>query len=224
MQEHDKDQGAGLFVLTGKMTSPSQRDQFARMRQRFPKWTWCEYESAAPMRARVVSGQEAEPIYDLSRADVIVSLDADFLAEGPAHLAHIKAFSQRRRDPATDFSRLYVVESVPSITGAKADKRWSRKPSGVIAFARELSDAILLQTPATTPDMQRLVAELQSTSGRCVIIAGDYQPESVHALAFQMNQTLRNIGATVRYQTAVRLFGNKRNPPGLRQRAQAGCG
>ena len=71
------------------------------------------------------------PIYDLSKADVIVSLDADFLFEGPANLILTKAFSKKRRDPAADFNRLYVVESAPSITGAKADVRWQRKPSEI---------------------------------------------------------------------------------------------
>jgi MoCo/4Fe-4S cofactor protein with predicted Tat translocation signal len=200
IQEHEKDQGAGLFLLTGKMTSPSLLDQFERLYQRFPKLTWCDYESAAPVRAKGISGNNAEPIYDLSRADVIVSLDADFLAEGPANLIHIKAFSKRRRDPSVDFNRLYVVESVPTTTGAKADQRWSRKPSDVVAFAQEVADAILHQKPTTTPEIQRLVAELQGKRGRSVIIAGDYQPEIVHALAFQMNQALGNFGLTVKYQ------------------------
>jgi MoCo/4Fe-4S cofactor protein with predicted Tat translocation signal len=197
--DHEKDQGAGLFLLTGKITSPSLLDQFGRLHQRFPKLTWCEYETAEPLRVRAVSGKKAEPDYNLSKADIIISLDADFLAEGPAHLIHIKAFSKRRRDPATGFNRLYVVESVPTITGAKADQRWSRRPSDIIALAREMADAILHQKPATTPEVQRLVTELLGKPGRSVIIAGDYQPEIVHALAFQMNQALGNIGATVRY-------------------------
>ena len=71
------------------------------------------------------------------------SLDADFLFEGPASLILTKAFSQKRRDPENDFSRLYVVESAPTITGAKADTRWQRKPSGIVAFAQELADAVL---------------------------------------------------------------------------------
>jgi MoCo/4Fe-4S cofactor protein with predicted Tat translocation signal len=202
-QEHEKDQGAGLFLLTGKMTSPSLWDQFERLHQRFPKLTWCEYETADPVRARSVSGKKAEPHNDLGGADIILSLDADFLADGPANLIHIKAFSKRRRNPASDFNRLYVVESVPTITGAKADQRWSRKPSDIISFAEEIADAVLNRKPAIDPEIQKLVAELQSKLGRSAIIAGDYQPEIVHALAFQMNQALGNIGATVRYEESA---------------------
>jgi molybdopterin-containing oxidoreductase family iron-sulfur binding subunit len=35
-------------------------------------------------------------------------------------------------------------------------------------------------------------------------MAGDYQPEIVHALAFQLNQALGNVGATVTYQEVPR--------------------
>jgi MoCo/4Fe-4S cofactor protein with predicted Tat translocation signal len=200
VQEHEKDQGAGLFLLTGKITSPSLWDQLERLQQRFPKLVWSEYETAAPVRATAVSGRKADPLYDLSRADVIVSLDADFLAEGPANLIHIKAFSKRRRDPETDFSRLYVVESVPSITGAKADQRWSRKPSEIVAFTEALAYGVLQQAQGGPTEIQQLAAELQTHRGRSLVVAGDYQSEIVHALAFQINQALGNIGATVTYQ------------------------
>ena len=197
--EHEKDGGAGLFVLTGKITSPSLLDLLERLRGRFPKMTWCEFESAAPVRARSSTGGVAEPVYNLASADVIVSLDADFLYEGPASLTNAKAFTRRRRDPASDFNRLYVVESVPSITGAKADQRWLRKPSDIVAFAQALADAVLTGTPGGPPEIQRLAADLQAHRGRCVVMAGDYQPEIVHALAFQLNQALGSIGTTVQY-------------------------
>jgi molybdopterin-containing oxidoreductase family iron-sulfur binding subunit len=155
------------------------------------------------VRARSISGAAAEPSYDLSRADVIVSLDADFLLEGPANLTLTKAFSQRRRDPANDFNRLYVVESAPSITGAKADRRWQRKPSEVVAFAESLAAAVLQAGTNTAPEIEQIVVDLQNHRGRSVVIAGDYQPERVHALAFQINQALGNIGTTVLYTEAA---------------------
>jgi MoCo/4Fe-4S cofactor protein with predicted Tat translocation signal len=203
LEEHAKDQGAGLFLMTGRATSPSFLDQLRRLRTRFPKMSWCEYEPVAPVRARAVSGRPAEPSYDLSQADVILSLDADFLFDGPANLIHTKAFSKRRRDPAAGFNRLYVIESAPTITGAKADRRWSRKPSEVVKFAQMLADAILHQAPDGPPEIRQLADELQKHRGRCVVMAGDYQPEGVHALAFQINQSLGNIGTTVKYVEAL---------------------
>jgi MoCo/4Fe-4S cofactor protein with predicted Tat translocation signal len=199
VQEHEQDQGAGLFLLTGKITSPGLLDQIEKLHLRFPKLSWCEYESAAPVRALSISGKPAEPVYDLSQADVIVSLDADFLQEGPANLINIKAFSARRHNPSTDFNRLYVIESAPTITGAKADQRWGCKPSEVVAFAQDLANTILHQKRSTKPEIEKLAAELQGLRGKCVIMAGDYQPQIVHEIAFQLNQALENIGRTVKY-------------------------
>jgi len=202
LQEHEKDQGEGLYLLLGLTTSPTFRDQLERLHTRFPKLSWCEYEPAAPVRLRFATGQRAEPVYDFSRADVIVSLDADFLMEGPSHLAHTKAFTKRRRDPAGDFNRLYVVESASSLTGAKADLRWRMKPSDIVAFARELS---LLATNHPAEGNQvaiELLADLRAHPGRCLVIAGDYQPAEVHAAAYQINQALGNVGVTVYYREA----------------------
>jgi len=201
---HKQDEGAGLFLLTGKTSSPALADQLQRLHVRFPKLSWCSYEAAAPIRARAISGNEVEAVYDLSKAGIIVSLDADFLYEGPANLVLTKAFSQKRRDPTADFNRLYVVESAPSITGAKADVRWQRKPTEVIAFTQQLAADLLQGVPATSPDVRQLADDLRQHHGKSVIIAGDYQPEIVHALAFQLNQALGNVGATVTYQVTAR--------------------
>ncbi len=202
VKEHEADQGAGLFLLTGKTTSPSFGDQLQRLQKRFPKLSWCPYEPAAPIRAQSVTGKNAEPVYDLSNADVILSLDADFLFSGPDNLILTKAFSKKRRDPSVDFSRLYVIESAPSVTGAKADVRWRRKPSEIVTFARELADHLLQGAAAASPEIKQLADDLQQHRGRSVIMAGDYQPEIVHALAFQLNQALGNIGSTVVYREA----------------------
>ncbi len=199
VKEHANDQGAGLFLLTGKTTSPSFADQLLRLQKRFPKLSWCSYEPAAPIRAQSVTGKNAEPLYDLSKAEVILSLDADFLFSGPANLILTKAFAKKRRDPAVDFNRLYVIESAPSITGAKADVRWRRRPSEIVAFAQDLANCLKGFT-ATSPEMEQLANDLQQHRGRCVVMAGDYQPEIVHVLAFQMNEALGNLGSTVTYR------------------------
>jgi MoCo/4Fe-4S cofactor protein with predicted Tat translocation signal len=203
VQEHEQDQGAGLFLLTGKTTSPSFGDQLRRLQKRFPKLSWCQYEPAAPLRAQSLSGKNAEPIYDLSKADLIVSLDCDFLSGGPAGLTLTKAFSVKRRDPGFDFSRFYLVESTPSITGAKADIRWRRKPSEIVVFAQQLADDLLHAVPASFPEVRQVAAELQQHRGRSVVMAGDYQPPIVHALAFELNRALGNIGATVEYREGL---------------------
>jgi len=53
----------------------------------------------------------------LSKADVIVSLDADFLYAGfPGSARYTRDFAARR-NPDGNMNRLYVIESTPSSTG-----------------------------------------------------------------------------------------------------------
>ncbi len=73
--------------------------------------------------AKLAFGEAVETRYDLSKADVIVSLDADFLSAGfPGSTRYIRDFAARR-NPDGNMNRLYVIESTPSSTGMKADHR-----------------------------------------------------------------------------------------------------
>src|SRR5205823_13298430 len=86
-------------------------------------------------------GQIVETTYKLDAADVIVSLDADFLnSTFPGFEVYARQFSARRQpDDARGMSRFYAIETAPTNTGAKADHRLGLKPSKLEQFARALS-------------------------------------------------------------------------------------
>ena len=89
--------------------------------------------------AKLAFGQPVETRYELEKADVILSLDADFLYAGfPGFTRYIRDFAKRRNPEAGEMSRLYVVESTPSSTGAKADHRLPVRAVEIEAFARAL--------------------------------------------------------------------------------------
>ena len=123
--------GAGLRILTQTVASPTLADQLHRLFEQFPEARWHAYEpvSRDSIRAgsRMAFGEDLEPVHHLEKAEVIVSLDADFLASGPGRLKDTRAFAARRDagegGPAASMNRLYVVESTPSLTGAAADHR-----------------------------------------------------------------------------------------------------
>ena len=97
--------------------------------------------STAPSRA---ARRPRTRIYHFDKADVVVSLDADFLGFGPGAVRYAKDFASRRRmgTPQDELNRLYVVEPVPTITGAKADHRLALKARDVHAFAAALAGAV----------------------------------------------------------------------------------
>src|SRR5262249_26434528 len=102
-------------------------------------------------------GEHLNCHYDLSKADVIVSLEADFLGSGPAHLRYARQFAARRRltdDSKTALmNRLYVVESSPTITGAAADHRLALPSREIGAFGCALV-LELLRREATLPQRE----------------------------------------------------------------------
>jgi molybdopterin-containing oxidoreductase family iron-sulfur binding subunit len=199
---HEQDRGAGLFLLTGANSSPAFRDQLLQLHTRFPNLSWCEADSCVPVCASSADGTPAEPIFDFAQAEVVVSFDSDFLFQGPGNLVYAKAFSGKRRDPARGLSRFYALESTPTVTGAKADVRWRRKPSEIVALVRDLADVVVNNQPGA-PQIQQLASELQSQRGKSIVIAGDYLPAAAHALVYEINRALGNMGTTVRYLAAA---------------------
>src|SRR5688500_11991353 len=216
-------QGASMRFLTGAITAPSLAAQMATMLRHYPQAKWHQYDAVGRAGARVggrqAAGQATEAIYHFDKAHVIVSLDADFLSCGPGSVRYQKDFAARRRvtDDREQMNRLYVVESSPTLTGVKADHRLPLTASEIESFARELAAGIGggTATPAPgasvprpgAPDIAKWVAalgkDLQAQRGTSLVIAGEYQPAAVHALAHAMNQALGNIGATVTYAAAI---------------------
>jgi MoCo/4Fe-4S cofactor protein with predicted Tat translocation signal len=207
--------GAGVRILTESVSSPTLAAQIRDVLARFPAAKWHQWDPVSRDNARAGSrlafGQYVDAQYRLQDADVIVALDADFLAFGPGSLRHAREFAARRRpDPVDRMNRLYALETMPTPTGARADHRLPLKPGQIEAAARYLASAVARGggsaapaapgfSPAAVKFLDAVVRDLQSHRGRSLVIAGDPQPAAVHALAHAMNQALGNAGRTVVY-------------------------
>lgn len=204
--------GQGLAVLTEHVTSPTLADQLRRLQAAFPQAAWYQWDPLHPdnevVGMRLAFGADVRPVYDLTRADVIVSLGADFLDRGPGRLAYARDFAQRRRALTADtaMNRLYQLESSPSPTGVVADHRLALKPSDIAAAAAALASRLGVNGPAATAPsalpsavLDAMVADLQAAGGNAVVIAGQEQPPVVHALAAAVNAALGAVGNTVTY-------------------------
>ncbi|MGC1650190.1 MAG: TAT-variant-translocated molybdopterin oxidoreductase [Candidatus Sulfotelmatobacter sp.] len=206
-------QGAGIRILTPTISSPTLADQLRNFLKIYPQAKWHVYEPVNRDNvlegAKLAFGQPVETRYDFSRADVIVSLDADFLYAGfPGNTRYIRDFASRR-NPDAPMNRLYAIESTPSSTGAKADHRWPMRASQIEGFVRTYlsSDATRVKKEFVidhgTAEVENLAADIWAHRGTSVVIAGDHQTPAVHALAHAMNANLGNIGKTVFYTDPV---------------------
>lgn len=199
--------GAGVRILTQTTTSPTMGDQMQKILQRHPQMKWHQYEPAGRHEvregAKLAFGEYVETVYHLDRADVILSIDADFVGSGRVRC--IRDFA-RRRNPDTNngkMNRLYVVESCPSNTGARADHRRRLRPSEIPAFAAQMLAA--LNGGSADAWITAVARDLQQHQGACLVMAGDCQPPEVHAMVHHMNQILGNTGKTVVYTDPIEV-------------------
>jgi len=210
--------------------------------KRFRRATWYEYEPIN--RDNELAGTAAafgaqwRPQYAFDRAKVIVSLEADFLLTDPVMVKNTRDFAQGRRvsGPTDGMSRLYVVESGYSLTGANADTRFVVRSADVAAIAAHLAARLVPEAspPAALQDraagasaatlgidpaaLDTMTSDLLAHQGESLVVAGPGQPAEVHALAHLINERLGNIGHTVSYTDAsdARL-----NVPSIKALAQA---
>ena len=208
--------GAGLRLLTETVTSPTLAHQINGLLQEFPSARWHQYEPANRDNLRQGSllafGEYVNTQYHFEKATVILALDSDFLASDPASLRYTREFIARRRmrEGQKEMNRLYVVESTPSITGAKADHRLSLQAGQVENFVWALTRELGIPggQPTTTGAahsdwIAALARDLKKHRGASLVMAGEAQPPVVHALAHTMNQVLDNVSRTVVYTDPV---------------------
>ena len=207
-------QGAGIRILTPTVSSPTLADQLQSFLKANPQAKWHVYEPVNRDNvlegAKLAFGQPVETRYDFSKADVILSLDADFLYAGyPGFTRYARDFAKRRNPEAGEMSRLYVAESTPSSTGAKADHRLPVRAVEIESFVRALDMMLGDDTDRSMVRAEQqkfldaVLADLKSHRGSSAVIAGDHQPGVVHAFVHRINQTLGNLGKTVFYTDPV---------------------
>ncbi len=207
--------GSGLRLLTGAVLSPTLGDQLEGLLKEFPqakRHVWEPVHNDAAYRAaQSAFGRPLEPLYDFTKADVVVSFDADFLFSGPGHVRYANDFIERRRAPTSEqdaataaMNRLYVVELAISCTGAKADHRLALRDADIASLAARLGNKLdIFDAAQSAVDQEAWISavadDLNSHRGRSLVVAGPRQPEAIHLLVMAINERLGNVGATVRY-------------------------
>ncbi|MBP7571165.1 MAG: TAT-variant-translocated molybdopterin oxidoreductase [Acidobacteria bacterium] len=210
--------GAGVRLLTGTITSPTLGEQIRALTAEFPELRWHQWDPAGRDQARagaaLAFGEIAETHYQLGQAAVILALDADFLACGPASLRLAREFADGRRltGGRREMNRLYAVEPSPTLTGSVADHRLPVPATAIHGFALALAAALGVPGLPQPRDASAhagwivpLARDLQAHRGRSVVIVGDEQPAAVHAVAHAINEALGNVGTTVVYTDPVEV-------------------
>jgi Fe-S-cluster-containing dehydrogenase component len=209
--------GKGLAILSETVTSPTLARQRALLAARYSDAKWHRWDGgfhdAGREARRRAFGRLLDPVPHLEKAEIILAVDSDLFDGARGHLAHARAFGEKRRELASGGrgNRLYAIESTPTLTGANADHRFAVPAARIAplmaALAARLGIAAAAPGGEAPPWLPALAQDLSANKGRAFVHAGPYQPASVQLIATAINEALGAPGRTLDYIESVELDG-----------------
>jgi len=207
--------GKRVRILVDEHASPALHALYRDIEAVMPNtrvitWPAVVAYGAAEANSRLL-GIDGVLIPDLSKADVILSIESDVLGTDPESLWHIRRFSSRRKPKRTsvDMSRLYSVESSMTLTGSNADIRIPLPSTELNAFLLGLLHelCVVRGMGALDESLAALLSEARSdrfsglakvaedlASNPSVVVVGRHLPVETHALGVLLNRVLGAYG------------------------------
>ena len=225
--------GKGIALVTPALLSPSRKTVLARLGEALPGLRHVQWEPATDHAGRQaeqdVFGEIRLPRYAFDKAQVILSLEADFLGTLGDTVSAIVGFASQRspENSAGAINRLYVLEGGMSLTGAKADVRLPIRPSALARIAFGLVRAVHLKggrplpvglelsaleafaldrLPEARPvatQLEALVKDLCTAGDKALVLAGPAASAEAHAACHILNRMLGAEGSTVLSEQSV---------------------
>jgi molybdopterin-containing oxidoreductase family iron-sulfur binding subunit len=203
--------GDGVVFLSETITSPTLAAQWKQVQAKYPQAKLVQYEpvnnDAGRAASKAAFGDYYDTQYKLEDADVILALDADFLGGigFPGFLPMSAAWAERHRfDKDKPMNRLYVVETMPTVTGFKAEHRLALKPSEIDQFANALAGGnSTLNNPEAQKFLSVVMEDIKKSGGRFAIVVGPASSQAAHYAALTVNAGLGAVGKTVLYTETV---------------------
>ncbi|WNW01453.1 TAT-variant-translocated molybdopterin oxidoreductase [Tenacibaculum sp. HL-MS23] len=193
-----KEANESVVLLTGTLASPSTEKVIANFIAAYPNVKHVVYdaisESATADAFEAMYGKRAVPNYDFSKAEVIVSVGADFIGDWQG--GYEKSYADGRRADSGKMSYHVQIESNMSLAGANADKRMVVKPSDQVYALVNLYNAVAgesLPSKATKFDaeIKKLASDLKKAGSKGVVVTG-LNDKNAQLIAFAINEKLNS--------------------------------
>ena len=208
--------GGQIRLVSHSILSPSTKKVIDAFRSTYPTAQHVMYDqhsSFGMLKANEESfGVAMIPSYDFSKANVIVSIAADFLSTWIAPIEFSRQYAAGREvgENKKTMSRHYQFEGILTLTGANADYRTLVKPSGEGAVAIQLYNLIAAKAgQAALPGgaenvqhLQKAADELWANRGSSLVVAGS-NDKAVQVLINGINTMLENYGSTILTDTPL---------------------
>jgi MoCo/4Fe-4S cofactor protein with predicted Tat translocation signal len=205
-----------IRILTSTIISPSTKAALADFTTKYPTTKIITYDAVSYSgiaKANAQSfGQEGIPSYNFDKADVVVSIAADFLGNWLSPIEYARQYAKLRKvsKEHTKMSKHFHFESNLSLTGANADYRTPVKVSehGKVivnlynAVAKILGGSALSSSAlACDAEIAAAAKELAANKGRSLVVSGS-NDMYVQMVVNGINQMLENYDKTIDLENA----------------------
>ncbi len=144
LEQERSRRGAGLRLLTTTVTSPTLQAQIAAVLAELPEAKWIAWEAGRPRQC--LRGHEARLRRGAAaRLRIRQGRRRPLARSGLSGRRAVDAAARARLRLAPQgetMNRLYVVESTPTLTGARADHRRPLSPAAIEAFASSVAAGV----------------------------------------------------------------------------------
>ena len=206
-----KARGGKIVFLTGTCASPSVHSLISAFGETYGNVEHVIYdavsEDAALNAFQKMYGKRALPDYDFGKADVIVSVGADFLGDWQGG-NHSPGYAAGRKPKNGKMSRHIQFESNLTLTGGNADKRIIVKPSQQAQVVQMLYAALVEgksvgdATPVEVA-VQKTLGEIKKAGSKAVVVTG-IQDENAQLLTLAINHALQSQAVDVQNTKKIR--------------------
>ncbi len=214
--------GKGVAILAEEHDGPTFARLLNEFKSKYSNARLYRWDPLCPdatlLGASIAYSAGTRVAHDLTKVKTIFSLDSDFLASGPQHIALARQFGASRAIQASDdlagMMRLYAAEGIWSVTGTNADHRLRIAPGLLPEVLKDLAHRLVtvhgvdlgpigtrVASGSLPEDAQKFVAavakDLANHRGAAVVMVGERQPAEIHALGHAINAALESPSPTV---------------------------
>ncbi len=195
-----KAKGGQVVLLTNTLASPSTEKLIAEFVGAHPNAKHVVYDAVSSSEAldafEMIYGERALADYDFSKANLIVSVDADFLGDWQGG-SYDSGYAQGRIPKNGKMSRHYQMEANMTLSGASADKRI---PMSTATQKQALVRIYNVITNSSVPcvinkEVDALVTkaaqQLKAAGSKGVLVSG-IQDKNAQLLVLGINQALNS--------------------------------
>jgi len=204
--------GKPIVLLTNSIISPTTRRILEGFKAKYPSTRHVTYDAISAsgmLEANKTSfGVSALPTYHFDKAEVILSIGADFLGNWISPVEFTRDYSKNRKLNKSNpkMSRHIQFESILTVTGANADLRITHQASKEGLVVANLYNAIAKMAGAAAVNVAAhdlagnaiaaSAAELWAAKGKALVVCGS-NDANVQLLVNATNNLLGSYGKTI---------------------------